>query len=57
MQVNMEPDTPQQVSWENGLNSHLLSIKMYISFNAIQDKGAKRPPYQFFSCNFYERKN
>ena len=26
------------------------------NFNPIQDGGAKSPPYQFFSCNFYKRR-
>ena len=39
-------------------------IKLYIvrprrkNFNPIQDgRGAKRPPYQFFPCSFYKRRN
>ena len=27
------------------------------SINPIQDGGAQRPPYQFFPCNFYKRRN
>ena len=29
----------------------------FICFNAIQGGGSKRPPYQFFPCNFYKRRN
>ena len=33
------------------------NIKKFLlkRFNAIQDRGVKRPPNQFFPCNFYKR--
>ena len=30
---------------------------MHSVVNPIQDEGAKRPPYQFFSCNLHKRRN
>ena len=35
----------------------LENLNLERSINPIQDGGAKRPPNQFFPCNFYKRRD